>query len=158
MKLKYYGISLFIALICIILAFIFFIPYGFNFHEKEKIFDEAVISVIAPNRGERKVKLYANNSQYWLSCYGVDNICNSGNINKKTNIKNVKVLLNKEGDTKFLNGILLEYYDEKGYSINDKFNPKENRLISILAVNAIFSLKLSFIFLLISICFFIKRI
>ena len=43
--------------ICIILSVIYAMPYGFNFHEEEKNFEKATILVIAPNKGERKIKL-----------------------------------------------------------------------------------------------------
>ncbi|UOO99965.1 hypothetical protein [Kingella potus] len=158
MVLKYYKFSLFNCLFCMFLSFIFFIPYGFRFHEKEKVFDEGTITLVSTNKGGRKIKLKANERRYWLSCYGVEDICKWYNIGAEKNINNVRVLLNKEDETDFLNGVILEYHDGNNYYKNNRFKPKEDNLLFILASDSIFSFKLSLIFLLISIFLFFKKI
>ncbi|ROV51937.1 hypothetical protein [Neisseria chenwenguii] len=155
--MKFYKISLFCFLACIILAIIYIIPYRLNFYEEEKVFNNANISVIAPNRGEQKIRLEAGGLQYWVSCYGFDDLCKGMNINQVMEIKKVRILLNNNKPN-FLNGIFLEFYKKDQHYFNKQFFLKKNSLLFILADKAIFSLKLAGIFLLLSIFFIIKRV
>lgn len=157
MNFKYYIVSLFISLFCIILSCIFIIPYGLNFKGKEQSFDEATISIISPNRGERKIKFEIDSRHYWLSCYGFEQLCNMENINEKIYIKNAKLLLLNLDETNFLNGVLVSYYENNLFHLNKKIS-KEVNLLAILASNSLFCLKLSVFFLLLSLFFFIIRI
>ena len=93
MKFKYYSISLFFSLFCILLAFIFIAPYGLDFKGEEQSFNEATMLISSPNRGERKIKLETGLRSYWLSCYGLDDLCKMENINKRFPITNAKILL-----------------------------------------------------------------
>lgn len=157
MKLKYYIISLFFSLFFILLAFIFIAPYGLNFKGKEQSFNEATILISFPNRGEKKIKFEAGLRSYWLSCYGLDDLCRMENLNKKFPIINAKILLLKTNDTNFLNGVLVSYYKNDIFYSNKKIT-KDVNLLEILAYNSVFCLKLAVFFLLLSLFFFIKRI
>ncbi|WP_416190947.1 hypothetical protein [Neisseria sp. CCUG12390] len=157
MEIKYYHGSLLAFFICITLSFIFFIPYGLNFNEKEEEFDEAVIVLSSPNRGERKIRLHAKGQQYWLSCYGFSDFCKGENINRDFNVRNVKILLGNKEETNFINGILLQYTYNNIYHLNNKFQIGKHNLLSALAVHAIFAFQLACFFLLIFIFLFIKR-
>ena len=150
MKFKFYIISLFFSLFCILLAGIFIAPYGLNFKGEEQSFNEATMLISSPNRGERKIKLETGLRSYWLSCYGLDNLCKIENINKRFPIKNVKILLSSPNETNFLNGVLVSYLNKK--------ITKDVNLLAILASNSVFCLKLAVFFLLLSLFFFIKRI
>ena len=50
MKFKFYIISLFFSLFCILLAGIFIAPYGLNFKGEEQSFNEATMLISSPNR------------------------------------------------------------------------------------------------------------
>ena len=154
MKFKFYIISLFFSLFCILLAGIFIAPYGLNFKGEEQSFNEATMLISSPNRGERKIKLETGLRSYWLSCYGLDDLCN---INKRFPIKNVKILLSSPNETNFLNGVLVSYYKNDIFYLNKKIT-KDVNLLAILASNSVFCLKLAVFFLLLSLFFFIKRI
>lgn len=156
MKFKYYHLCLMAFFICIILSVIYAMPYGFNFHEEEKNFEKATILVIAPNKGERKIRLEADSDEYWLSCYGFEEICTNDLINKKLDIKKVRILVNTQ-KTVFLNGVLLDYYDNH-HHINQKYDSKKDKLFILLIANTIFSFKLALIFLVMFIFLRIKKI
>lgn len=157
MKFKYYSISLFFSLFCILLAFIFIAPYGLNFKGEEQSFNEATMLISSPNRGERKIKLETGLRSYWLSCYGLDDLCKMENINKRFPITNAKILLLNPNETNFLNGVLVSYYKNDIFYSNKKIT-KDVNLLAILASNSVFCLKLAVFFLLLSLFFFIKRI
>lgn len=156
--MKYYKITLLFSLICLILSFIFAIPYGLNFKEKEKAFEKASVFIISPNRGERKIKFKIEKEEFWLSCYGVEKLCEPNNINKNITIEKARILFFSTDKTSFLNGILLEYKNHGVYHINSKFIYGEDNIIYVILKNSIFILKLSFIFLLTSIILFSRRI
>ena len=111
MKFKFYIISLFFSLFCILLAGIFIDPYGLNFKGEEQSFNEATMLISSPNRGERKIKLETGLRSYWLSCYGLDDLCKIENINKRFPIKNVKILLSSPNETNFLIGVFVWFYN-----------------------------------------------
>ena len=158
MKFKYYIISLFFSLFCILLAFIFIAPYGLDFKGEEQSFNKATMLISSPNRGERKIKLETELRSYWLSCYGLNDLCEMENINKRFPITNAKILLLlNPNETNFLNGVLVSYYKNDIFYSNKKIT-KDVNLLAILASNSVFCLKLAVFFLLLSLFFFIKRI
>jgi len=57
MKFKYYSISLFFSLFCILLAFIFIAPYGLNFKGEEQSFNEATMLIPPLIEGKERLSL-----------------------------------------------------------------------------------------------------
>ena len=57
---------------------------------------------------------------YWLSCYGLDDLCKMENINKRFPITNAKILLLNPNETNFLNGVLVSYYKNDIFYSNKK--------------------------------------
>lgn len=66
--MKYHRLALFAAISCLLLSAVFIAPYLTAFHEQEKIFEYADLTVTAPNRSGRAIKLEADGRQYRLSC------------------------------------------------------------------------------------------
>lgn len=77
-------------------------------------------------------------------------------INKKLDIKKVRILVNTQ-KTVFLNGVLLDYYDNH-HHINQEYDSKKDKLFILLITNTIFSFKLALIFLVMFIFLRIKKI
>ncbi|CBX23003.1 unnamed protein product [Neisseria lactamica Y92-1009] len=61
---------------------VFIAPYLTAFHEQEKTFEYAELTVTAPNRSGRAIKLDAEGPQYRLSCYRFEYFCAQGNIGR----------------------------------------------------------------------------
>ncbi|ADY97190.1 hypothetical protein NM2866_0384 [Neisseria meningitidis NM2866] len=88
---------------------VFIAPYLTAFHEQEKTFEYAELTVTAPNRSGRAIKLDADGQHYRLSCYGFDGLCAEGNIGRTIRAEQVRAVLSETVGKGFLNGVLLEY-------------------------------------------------
>lgn len=74
-----------------------------------KTFEYAELTVTAPNRSGRAIKLDADGQHYRLSCYGFDGLCAEGNIGRTIRAEQVRAVLSETVGKGFLNGVLLEY-------------------------------------------------
>nr|WP_240639941.1 hypothetical protein [Neisseria meningitidis] len=88
---------------------VFIAPYLTAFHEQEKTFEYAELTVTALNRSGRAIKLDADGQHYRLSCYGFDSLCTGGNIGRTIRAEQVRAVLSETVGKDFLNGVLLEY-------------------------------------------------
>lgn len=155
MKLR--NICLFLTIICTALSVLYATPSALNFNQKEIIFPKADISIVSPPRGERRIRLDGEGSQYWISCYGFDNLCTMENINQKMNIGQTKIIVNNN-DRFATNGVLFEFYKDGTHYLNRKFSKDKDTLIFILLDSSVFALKAAGIFFLLYILFSIKKI
>lgn len=155
--MKYYRWVWFAAISCLLLSAVFIAPYLTAFHEQEKIFEYAELTVTAPNRSGRAIKLNADGQHYRLSCYGFDGLCVEGNIGRTIRAEQVRTVLSDTVGKGFLNGVLLEYRNSGSIHTNKEFAHPEGRLIEVLAQPAIFSLKLGILLLLPAIFLRLKR-
>ncbi|WP_240002729.1 MULTISPECIES: hypothetical protein [Neisseria] len=155
--MKYHRLALFAAISCLLLSAVFIAPYRTAFHEQETIFEYADLTVTAPNRSGRAIKLEADGRQYRLSCYGFDDLCTGGNIGRAIRAEQVRTVLSETVGKGFLNGVLLEYRNSGGIHTNKDFSFPEDRLIEVLAQPAIFSLKPGILLLLAAIFLRLKR-
>ncbi len=105
----YYRWVWFAAISCLLLSAVFIAPYLTAFHEQEKTFEYAELTVTAPNRSGRAIKLDADGQHYRLSCYGFDSLCTGGNIGRTIRAEQVRAVLSETVGKGFLNGVLLEY-------------------------------------------------
>ncbi len=155
--MKYYCWVWFAAISCLLLSVVFIAPYLTAFHEQEKTFEYAELTVTAPNRSGRAIKLNANGQHYRLSCYGFDGLCAEGNIGRTIRAEQVRTVLSDTVGKGFLNGVLLEYRNSGSIHTNKEFARPEGHLIEVLAQPAIFSLKLGILLLLPAIFLRLKR-
>lgn len=155
--MKYHRLALFAAISCLLLSAVFIAPYLTAFHEQEKTFEYAELTVTAPNRSGRAIKLDAGGRQHRLSCYGFDDLCTGDNIGRVIRARQVKIVLSETVGKGFLNGVLLEYRNSGSIHTNKEFAHPEDRLIEVLAQPAIFSLKLGILLLLPAIFLRLKR-
>ena len=153
----YYLWVWFAAISCLLLSAVFIAPYLMAFHEQEKIFEYAELTVTAPNRSGRAIELNADGQHYRLSCYGFDDLCTGDNIGRVIRARQVKIVLSETVGKGFLNGVLLEYRNSGSIHTNKEFAHPEDRLIEVLAQPAIFSLKLGILLLLPAIFLRLKR-
>lgn len=155
--MKYYRRVWFATISCLLLSAVFIAPYLTAFHEQEKTFEYAELTVTAPNRSGRAIKLDAEGRQYRLSCYGFDDLCVQGNIGRTIRAEQLRTVLSENVGKGFLNGVLLEYRNSGGIHTNKDFSFPEDRLIEVLAQPAIFSLKPGILLLLAAIFLRLKR-
>lgn len=155
--MKYHRLALFAAISCLLLSAVFIAPYLTAFHEQEKIFEYADLTVTAPNRSGRAIKLEADGRQYRLSCYGFDSLCTGGNIGRAIRARQVKIVLSETVGKGFLNGVLLKYRNSGSVYSNKDFSRTEDRLVEVLAQPAVFSLKPGILLLLPAIFLRLKK-
>ena len=153
----YYRWVWFAAISCLLLSAVFIAPYLTAFHEQEKTFEYAELTVTAPNRSGRAIELNSDRQHYRLSCYGFDDLCTGDNIGRVIRARQVKIVLSDTVGKGFLNGVLLEYRNSGSIHTNKEFAHPEDRLIEVLAQPAIFSLKLGILLLLPAIFLRLKR-
>ena len=156
-SVKYYRWVWFAAISCLLLSAVFIAPYLTAFHEQEKTFEYAELTVTAPNRSGRAIELNSDRQHYRLSCYGFDDLCTGDNIGRVIRARQVKIVLSDTVGKGFLNGVLLEYRNSGSIHTNKEFAHPEDRLIEVLAQPAIFSLKLGILLLLPAIFLRLKR-
>lgn len=155
--MKYHRLALFASISCLLLSAVFIAPYLTAFHEQEKTFEYADLTVTAPNRSGRAIKLDVDGRQYRLSCYGFDDLCTGDNIGRVIRAEQVRTVLSDTVGKGFLNGVLLEYRNSGSVYSNKDFARTEDRLVEVLAQPAIFSLKPGILLLLAAIFLRLKR-